>query len=1142
MSNNINAGSLYYTVNIDRAQLKTAIAELRALADVVRKANAPAKEGTGVLRAYAQEAARLANRVTELKADMASGKITNEQMVGSLSEIQHSSRALRGELEGLGAEHVETAGDASYLQSIMTRLATVLKQTSASTGESEGSMDKLGSSFDRLEDNISRIGNKIQALDAGMERTEGGAAEFERQMKALRASNEAYGISLKQMTDDLNLSGKALLRVSKNAKNVENNTKRADRSVTTATGKFQSMALASKLSYGATTLLNDRIFQLSPALGILTNQLIFTTKGMKAFLMSALPIVAVAGSIIGVIGGLVVSIKSATGLETALADVRKTTGLTSEELRGLTDTMQDLSREIPSSVDELLGMAKVAGQLGITGASNIEAFTETIAKLSIATDVVGEEGATSLARFLQATGVAMDQMGNKAEEVANVLNALENSMAATAAEILKMTSFTQGLSSQAGLTQDEILGLNAAIISLGVKAEAGGSAVVRTMSKIQVSVVEGGDEMRRFAEASNMTVEEFQALAKESPMDALMGDLNQALVELGINEVRERRTLLALAQGYDTLEEAMYEARKESFLMGSLAEEVAIQTDTLESKVQILKNTFAAQAQDIGMTVLPAVKRLADGLIVLVDNIDLAIGAASGLALALAGPAILTSVMAAATAASTAITAAGGIVAALTALTRAVTALLFGPTGIPILAAALGVGLVFASRESASAVDTATEALVDYEEKVSSVMEMMTRVKDENDLLIALDAISETLTGEAADSWDTFRDKIQESISKGLELETAINRVIAKVSELELMRVGGLLQDATVDIINRARGADYERLFEYGADIHPLQAGFLDDIPLDELRTILSDLKDVPNLSDGLLGSGMPGLSLVDPGMDAATLIPQLEAYIALQERRIEVEERVRDALGPMSGGRNGDPDDDDDDDDGFLGGVARTPGKFNPIGPILEALEQAKGELEIEFGGLGEMSAEAYWGAMEDAAEAAQGKLVSIIALHRRKRLDDAIQEAGGLDEDGNYLISAAEAEARAAEIYDNAMYQLGYVVIPRLVEARRALAEENPLTPDMPELTIDRGRGRQTAAEGGMETDWAARRAAGQRELAREIERLREEDLISGARYRALMAGMDEDATAHARAEVEARAEARAEADAEELAALEA
>lgn len=1063
----LEAGSLYYTVSIDRASLQRAIKDVRELGNAVDRQSNQAKEGNSVLRKMAQEAGILANRVTQLKADFDSNEISHDKMMEGLRGVQGAARALRGELETTGAASIETAGDASYFQSVLTRLASILKQTSASTAQSEGKLDMLGDSFKRLRNDIDRVGIDMRSLRNIFESGEMSIDQYTREMKELIATNKLLETRLESMTSSLNLSNKQMKAQAQAMGQVTRNTKAGQQAITRATGKFQSMAIAQQLSYGATTLLNDRIFQLSPALGILTNQLIFTTKGMKAFLVSALPIVAVAGAIIGVLGTLVVSLKSGSGLESALADVRKTTGLTASELYRLTESMQELSTEIPTSVSDLLGMARVAGQLGIKGVDNIERFTETIAKLSVATDVAGEEGATSLARFLQATGTEMDQMGSKAEEVANVLNALENNMAATAAEILQMTSYTQGLSSQAGLTQDEILGLNAAILSLGVKAEAGGSAVVRTMSKIQVAASKGGDELATMAEASGMTVSEFQSLAKESPVNALMaltrglnataeagGDLNDLFVELGVNEVRERRTLFALVQGYDTLEDAMYQARKESFLVNSLNEEVEIQANTLEARLQILKNTFVAMAQDIGRRLVPVAKELVNSLIGVAEHLDIVAGALGGIATLFATRGIIGLF----TNLTSAIVGSGGLAYGLGRLVGAIQLLLTGPFGLAVLAAALGGTVMWAMRDVKEASEEAGEALDDYTADVEGVIDAFSRVRDKNDMLIALDAVSAKLEGEAKEAWDDYRAGIETNIDEVDNLKEALDEALSKFLALRGMALEPSILQAEGEV---TQGLGDVRALYGQLGLPEALWGSLETMNLDQALNAAKALREAHG--DLVTPTGQRPLR---------GLISDLEALIELRERQAEIEAAIASGRSALGEGENGNGD-----------GGGEAGGDKNPVKDIMDRLNAEVAVLEYRFFELGEISAEEYFNGLKSAQTQARDALMPIMLVPGE--FADAARESFGVVE--TYLEDTLSGLRNSA-----------HASVEEVRAARDALARLYPGYGTPREVGGAEGAARDRANQARIDQARARSRAMiadDQRELDNELSRLRAE-----------------------------------------------
>ena len=158
------------------------------------------------------------------------------------------------------------------------------------------------------------------------------------------------------------------------------------------------------------------------------------------------------------------SVDAAAEYQVAIANVSKTTGLAGDELKKFEKGISGMAGKIAVGKDEMLEIAAAAGQLGIKGSDDLLKFTETMSKLSLATDVSGEEGAKDIARLLTVTGEGVGVV----DRFGSALTALGNNAAASESEILHMSTFLGQATSAFRLSSAEILGLAASMKSMGL--------------------------------------------------------------------------------------------------------------------------------------------------------------------------------------------------------------------------------------------------------------------------------------------------------------------------------------------------------------------------------------------------------------------------------------------------------------------------------------------------------------------------------------------------------------------------------------------------------------------------------------------------------------------------------------------------
>ena len=188
------------------------------------------------------------------------------------------------------------------------------------------------------------------------------------------------------------------------------------------------------------------------------------------------------------VAGATVAVKAATDLDTAYHSVTKTLEGTDEQFQALKDSAIEASKHQPVSADERLEIEALGGQLGYT-VDEVKAFADTVSGLSISTDMGTEQAAMNLAQFSNIMGTAHDQT----DRYGSTVVALGNNMATTESSISDMAMRIAGAGKQMGLTEAEVLGISAAMSSLGISAEAGGTAISTIMSTVDKTVSKGID-------------------------------------------------------------------------------------------------------------------------------------------------------------------------------------------------------------------------------------------------------------------------------------------------------------------------------------------------------------------------------------------------------------------------------------------------------------------------------------------------------------------------------------------------------------------------------------------------------------------------------------------------------------------------
>ena len=316
--------------------------------------------------------------------------------------------------------------------------------------------------------------------------------------------------------------------------------------------------------------------------------------------------------------GVALTIKGAVNayaeFDDKIADVMKTTGLTKEEVEGLNEELKKIDTRTAQL--ELLGLARVAGKLGITDPEEILGFVRAADQIvvALAEDLGGAEDAVRELGKLTDIFKLKDLYGQEQAllKVGSAINELGMASTANEGYLVEFSKRTAGIAPQAGVSIENILGLAATLDALGQKAEMSSTAYSKLMTTMTKKTGE-------FARIAGIEVGEFSRLLQEDANEAMIrvfeglnkntGGFEQlvaALGDLGIEGQRMTSVFGALSNNTELLREQQRLANK-AFEEGiSLTDEFNIKNNTVQANLEKAKKRFAEMQRELGERLSPA--------------------------------------------------------------------------------------------------------------------------------------------------------------------------------------------------------------------------------------------------------------------------------------------------------------------------------------------------------------------------------------------------------------------------------------------------------------------------------------------------------------------------------------------------------
>ncbi len=263
------------------------------------------------------------------------------------------------------------------------------------------------------------------------------------------------------------------------------------------------------------------------------------------------------------------AIRTITGFDQAMADVRAITQATDEEFKKLRDSAKELGSTTKFTAVEIAGLTKEYAKLGFSVEEILNAEAATLS-LAAATN-------TELARAAEVVGITIRQFSLNAREAGRVTDVMARSFTSSA---LDMEKFAEAMKFVGPAAKASNISLERTTAILGQLADAGisGSMAGTSLRQIMLAL---SKESGTFSEKIERAAESGLTLAGAA------------------DEVQKRAAtaLLVMADGVGTIDE-FTEALEDA---GGAAEEMAdIQLNTLKGQLTLLKSAWDGLIITIG--------------------------------------------------------------------------------------------------------------------------------------------------------------------------------------------------------------------------------------------------------------------------------------------------------------------------------------------------------------------------------------------------------------------------------------------------------------------------------------------------------------------------------------------------------------
>lgn len=553
------------------------------LQDLIKSTELNTQEIQKYREQLAQVEAEETRRVSQ-RAQTTLGKVQTGTFDGTIAQTKEAIKLLEQYKQQLKTSDIEGVKE---VESAINSLNEKLKQSSAEFTSLKDALDKAETvgqgTFDGTYEDLEKLKKSLEEYKKKLEVSNTkGLKKIEDALSTIEKKQKNSVLSAKELDKVLlSLKTASLENLQKAAAQLQEELSKTERDAKKYVEKSMDLRRV-----------NEQINEVKRSWQEHDNQIVATIKRLTSYVL-------VYAGFNEVVGRIKQLYQANLQLSDSLADIEKTTGLS-------TESVAELSREIDSidtrtAQQELHDLAYEAGKLGISAKEDVLGFVKAGNQLLVA---LGEDlgGAEAVRQLMKVNAILGETQKLGVEKAllatGSAINEISQTSRASAGPIVDVVNRIGAIGEAAGLSMSDLIALAGTLDALGQHAEMGGTALNTFISTLTSNTTEvaqavglSDDYLKNLIEQGKTIQAVIAVFEKMNAMGGL-DVLAPIMKDLGSDGERIKQVLVTLSSGVDELKAQVFTSSRAFKEATSVTDEYNIKNENAMAIMQRMGNAI----------------------------------------------------------------------------------------------------------------------------------------------------------------------------------------------------------------------------------------------------------------------------------------------------------------------------------------------------------------------------------------------------------------------------------------------------------------------------------------------------------------------------------------------------------------------